>query len=196
MRSGRTTAKRPPLLVRRQCRRRRREPQPLSYRRFVQQGFGWGVRQGHSPMDAGARQSPARTAVVTRTRTKGDDPPLALAPGWPHGTDAQVGALPLRGSRRERRRRAMRAPRRGRRSAAAPRPAAAPGHAPLDDEPKHLDRLKAQVRGLDASVLMVQGPPGTGGPWTGRGSRSTCSSAAPASAWPRRRTRRSTTCWP
>jgi uncharacterized protein len=30
-----------------------------------------------------------------------------------------------------------------------------------------LDRLKAQVRGLDSSVLMVQGPPGTGKTWTG-----------------------------
>ena len=110
----------------------------------------------------------ARTALVTRTRRKGDDAPLALGPGWPFTTDAQTEALfrfadrvadagiePC-----------------GRLDAGTDLLLRRPprlhrGTPPLVDAPMDLDRLKAQVRGLDNSVLMVQGPPGTGKTWTG-----------------------------
>lgn len=42
-----------------------------------------------------------------------------------------------------------------------------PDTPPLADEPFDLERLRAQVRGLDASALVIQGPPGAGKTWTG-----------------------------
>ena len=110
----------------------------------------------------------ARVAVVTRTRTKGDDPPLALGPGWPYTTDAQVDSL-FRFADRVADAGVEPC---GRLDAGTDillrrRPRLHPGTPPIDDEPMDLDRLKAQVRGLDSSVLMVQGPPGTGKTWTG-----------------------------
>lgn len=109
-----------------------------------------------------------RTVVVKRSKKHGDDPPLALAPGWPFPVDAQQGAL-------------FRFAERVADSGLEPcghldagtdlllrrAPRFAPGTPPLRDEPLALDRLKAQVRGLDDSVLVVQGPPGTGKTYTG-----------------------------
>jgi predicted RecB family nuclease len=110
----------------------------------------------------------ARLAVVTRTRTKGDNPPLALGPGWPYTTDAQVAALFRFADRVA----SVGVEPCGRLDAGTDillrrRPRLRPGTPPLVDEPIDLDRLKAQVRGLDSSVLVVQGPPGTGKTWTG-----------------------------
>ena len=71
----------------------------------------------------------ARTLVVTRTRKKGDDPPLALGPGGPYATDAQVDALFRFADRvADARRRAVRPARCRHRPAAAPRAALRPGH--------------------------------------------------------------------
>ncbi len=42
-----------------------------------------------------------------------------------------------------------------------------PGTPPLADEPFDLHRLRAQVRGLQDSALVIQGPPGAGKTWTG-----------------------------
>jgi uncharacterized protein len=110
----------------------------------------------------------ARVAVVTRTRTKGDYPPLALGPGWPYTTDAQVDSLFRFADRVA----GVGVQPCGRLDAGTDillrrRPRLRPGTPPLVDEPMDLDRLKAQVRGLESSVLMVQGPPGTGKTWTG-----------------------------
>lgn len=109
-----------------------------------------------------------RAVVVTRTRTHGDDPPLALAPGWPYSTDAQVGALF---------RFAARVADHGLQPCGhldagtdlllRRPPRLHSGSPPLDDGPFDVDRLSAQVRKLDDSVLMVQGPPGSGKTWTG-----------------------------
>jgi len=109
-----------------------------------------------------------RIAVVTRTRTKGDEPPRALGPGWPYSSDAQVDALFRFADRVA----SVGVDPCGRLDAAGDlllrrAPRLRSGTPPLDEEPMDLDRLKAQVRGLDASVLMVQGPPGTGKTWTG-----------------------------
>jgi uncharacterized protein len=110
----------------------------------------------------------AREAVVTRTRTKGDDPPLALGPGWPYSTDAQVDALFRFADRVA----DVGMKPSGRLDASVDlllrrAPRLRSGTPPLDERPFDLDRLKEQVRGLADSVLMVQGPPGTGKTWTG-----------------------------
>ncbi len=110
----------------------------------------------------------ARVAVVTRTRTKGDDPPLALGPGWPYSTDAQVDALFRFADRVAN----VGVEPSGRLDAGVDlllsrAPRLGPGTPPLDERRWDLDRLKQQVRGLDDTVLMVQGPPGTGKTWTG-----------------------------
>ncbi len=107
----------------------------------------------------------SRTVVVKRGKKHGEDPPLALAPGWPYGTDGQVAALfdfaeRIAGEGLDRAEAGVdillgRPPRFG------------AGTPPLTDEPFDLERLRAQVRGLDRSVLMVQGPPGTGKTYTG-----------------------------
>ena len=137
-------------------------------------------------------------AVVTRTRTKGDDPPLALGPGWPYTTDAQVDALFRFADRVA----DVGVEPCGRLDAGTDlllrrTPRLRPGTPPLDDEPMDLDRLKAQVRGLDEQRPHGPGPArDRARPGPARGSRSTCWSAACASALPRRRTRPSTTCLP
>ena len=110
----------------------------------------------------------ARVAVVTRTRKKGDDPPRALSPGWPYSTDTQVNALFRFADRVA----DVGVAPCGRLDAGTDlllrrSPRLRPGTPPLADGAVDLDRLKAQVRGLDGSVLMVQGPPGTGKTWTG-----------------------------
>jgi uncharacterized protein len=110
----------------------------------------------------------AREAVVTRTRTKGDDPPLALGPGWPYRTDVQIKAL----FRFAERVAGVGVQPCGSLDAGSDlllrrAPRLRPGTPALDDRPVDLDRLKAQVRGLDDSVLVIQGPPGTGKTWTG-----------------------------
>ena len=109
-----------------------------------------------------------RVVVVTRGKASGDDPPLALGPGGPYGTDPQVGAL-------------FRFATRVADFGLAPRghldaatdlllrraPRFVEGTPPLLDEPFDLERLCTQVRGLDRSALVIQGPPGTGKTWTG-----------------------------
>jgi uncharacterized protein len=105
------------------------------------------------------------TAVVKCGAKFGPNPPLAIGPGGPyltadqekallrfgdgvaeHGLDRADAALDL----------LLRRP-----------PRFTGGTPPLVDEPVDLERLKAQVRGLDRSVLVVQGPPGTGKTYTG-----------------------------
>nr|MBA2637470.1 TM0106 family RecB-like putative nuclease [Solirubrobacterales bacterium] len=108
------------------------------------------------------------TVVVTRSKKHGEEPPLALGPGWPLRTDAQVDALFRFGDRVA----DHGLEPCGHLDAAtdlllrrAPRLKA--GSPPLRDEPFDLERLNAQVRGLDDSVLVIQGPPGTGKTYTG-----------------------------
>jgi uncharacterized protein len=110
----------------------------------------------------------ARTVVVRRSKARGEDPPVALGPGWPYGTEAQVDAL-LRFADRVARRNLDPC---GELDAGADLllgrpPRLAAGTPPLAPGPVDLERLGAQVRGLDASALVVQGPPGTGKTWTG-----------------------------
>jgi uncharacterized protein len=109
-----------------------------------------------------------RTVIVKRGKTTGDDPPVAIAPGWPISTEPQIGAL-------------FRFADRVGDHGLAPcgtldagtdlllrrAPRFLPGTPPLRDDPFDLERLRAQVRGLDASALVIQGPPGTGKTWTG-----------------------------
>ena len=103
-------------------------------------------------------------------------------------------AVPLRGSRRGRRRRAMRPPRRGRRPAAAPHAAARAGHPAARRRPVDLDDLSAGRAGSTRQRSWSRARPARARPGPARGSRSICWSAGRASAWPRRRTRPSTTC--
>jgi uncharacterized protein len=107
----------------------------------------------------------ARRVVVKRGKSRGDDPPRALGPGWPYGTDVQLDALfdfaeRLADAGLDRAEAGLDIL--GRRA-----PRLLPGTPPLHDVPFDLERVCAQVRGLDRSVLVVQGPPGTGKTWTG-----------------------------
>ena len=140
---------------------------------FPAQEYKLGPGDADEPLaERGARiealDEGARTVVVRRGKGRGDDPPAALGPGWPYGTKEQEDALF---------RLAQRIIARGlepcgdldaatdllvRRP-----PRLRPGTPALRDEPFDLERLRAQVRGLDASALVVQGPPGTGKTWTG-----------------------------
>ena len=105
------------------------------------------------------------TVVVRRGPKFGQDPPVAIGPGGPYTTTEQENALfrfgtdvADHGLERADARLDLLLRR-------APRFAA--GTPPLAEEPASLDRLKAQVRGLDRSVLVIQGPPGTGKTYTG-----------------------------
>ena len=110
----------------------------------------------------------ARTLVYKRGARAGDQPPTRLVPTGPYKTDAQVDALfrfaervaaegtdPC-GSLDAGTDLLLRRPPRFR-----------AGTPPLRSEPFDLERLRAQVRGLDGSVLVIQGPPGTGKTYTG-----------------------------
>jgi len=106
-----------------------------------------------------------QTVVVKRGPKHGEDPPLALGPGGPYRTREQEEALfrfadAVADEGLDRADTALdlllRRP-----------PRFVPGTPPLVDEPADLERLKAQVRGLDHSVLVIQGPPGTGKTYTG-----------------------------
>jgi uncharacterized protein len=107
----------------------------------------------------------AQTVVVKRGPKHGEDPPVAIGPAGPYLTPEQEEAL-FRfadavvdgGLQRP-------DPRADLLLARPPRFTA--GTPPLTDEPADLERLKAQVRGLDRSVLVIQGPPGTGKTYTG-----------------------------
>jgi predicted RecB family nuclease len=107
----------------------------------------------------------AQTVVVKRGPKYGEDPPVAIGPGGPYRTPEQEDALfrfadTAADDGLDRADAALdlllRRP-----------PRLAPGTPPLADEPADLERLKAQVRGLDHSVLVIQGPPGTGKTYTG-----------------------------
>jgi predicted RecB family nuclease len=110
----------------------------------------------------------ARTLVYARARIAGADAPTRLAPSGPYNSDLQVQALLRFGDRVATHGiepcgeldagtdlLLRRAPRFG------------PVTPALTEEPSDLQRLCAQVRGLDASALVVQGPPGTGKTYTG-----------------------------
>jgi predicted RecB family nuclease len=105
------------------------------------------------------------TAVVKCGAKFGPNPPVAIGPGGPyssaehekallrfsadvadHGLDRADATLDLLLRRR---------------------PRFLYGTPPLADEGVDLERLKAQVGGLDHSVLVIQGPPGTGKTYTG-----------------------------
>jgi len=110
----------------------------------------------------------ARTLVVRRSKARGDDPPGALGPGWPYGTREQEDAL----FRLAERVAARGLEPRGELDAATDLllrrpPRLRPGTPALGDDAVDLPRLRAQVRGLHDSALVVQGPPGTGKTWTG-----------------------------
>ncbi len=141
--------------------------------RFPAQDFKLGPGDADEPLaERGARiesvDEAARTLVVRRGKNRGDDPPVALAPGWPYSTREQEDALFRVAGRVIARGLApcgeldaatdllLRRP-----------PRLRPGTPALRDEPFDLDRLRAQVRGLDDSALVIQGPPGTGKTWTG-----------------------------
>jgi predicted RecB family nuclease len=107
----------------------------------------------------------AQTVVVKRGPKHGEDPPLAVGPGGPYRTGEQEEALfrfadVVADTGLDRADVGvdllLRRP-----------PRFLPGTPPLVDEPAGLERLKAQVRGLDQSVLVIQGPPGTGKTYTG-----------------------------
>ncbi|QEC47552.1 TM0106 family RecB-like putative nuclease [Baekduia soli] len=107
----------------------------------------------------------ARIVVVRRGPRHGTGAPLAIGPAGPYDTPAQTDALHRfaegvadAGTDR---------PDPGLDLLLARSPRFAAGTPPLTDGPVDLERLKAQVRGLDRSVLVVQGPPGTGKTWTG-----------------------------
>jgi uncharacterized protein len=107
----------------------------------------------------------SRTVVVKRGKAKGDDAPIALGPGWPIEAEAQVKALfrfagRIAGEGLDR-------PEAGLDLLLRRAPRLAAGTPALADGPFDLERLRAQVRGLDRSVLVIQGPPGTGKTWTG-----------------------------
>ncbi len=103
--------------------------------------------------------------VVKRGPKYGEDPPVAIGPGGPYRTGEQEDALfrfadSIAAS--------------GPDGADAARdlllrrpPRFVPGTPLLGEAPSDLERLKAQVRGLDRSVLVIQGPPGTGKTYTG-----------------------------
>jgi predicted RecB family nuclease len=106
-----------------------------------------------------------RTVVVKRGPKFGQNPPVAIGPGGPYTTTEQENALfrfaadvADHGLERADARLDLLLRRPPRFVAGAP---------PLADEPADLDRLKAQVGGLDRSVLVIQGPPGTGKTYTG-----------------------------
>nr|MBA2347974.1 AAA family ATPase [Solirubrobacterales bacterium] len=106
----------------------------------------------------------AERRVVVRCGPKfGTEPPLALAPGTPYRTPEQQAAL-------------FRFAERVADAGLKPcgildagadlltrrAPRFLPGTPPLSADPFDLDRLKAQVLGLDHTALVIRGPPGTG----------------------------------
>jgi uncharacterized protein len=109
-----------------------------------------------------------RTVEVRRVRTAGEVPPVSLLPRGPFEHDAQIDALFAVADRV---------------IAAGLRPAGsldagvdllvrraprfAPGTPPLRGGRLDLEVLKAQVRGLQSSALVIQGPPGSGKTYTG-----------------------------
>jgi predicted RecB family nuclease len=110
----------------------------------------------------------ARTLVVRRSKSRGDDAPTRLIPGMPIATDAQVDALL---------RLAQRIGRHGLDPCGAfdaatdillnRPPRFVSGTPPLLSGDVDHERLCTQVAGLDRSALVIQGPPGTGKTYTG-----------------------------
>ena len=110
----------------------------------------------------------ARTLVYTRGTKTGEDAPTRLAPSGPYNTALQVGALFRFADRVA----AHGVEACGELDAGTDlllrrTPRFVPETPPLTDEPFDLERLCAQVRGLDGSALVIQGPPGTGKTYTG-----------------------------
>ena len=105
--------------------------------------------------------------VVTISRGVGSTQPLpvVLGPGTPYNVDHQIDAVfelaenvAARGLQRSGI---------GRDLLLARAPRLKPGTPGLHDGPVDLDELTAQVKGLDDSVLVIQGPPGAGKTYTG-----------------------------
>jgi uncharacterized protein len=110
----------------------------------------------------------ARTVVVRSGKGFGQEPPQALGPDGPYTTKEQENAL-FRFAQRVMEHGLEPG---GRLDAGTDlllrrAPRLRPGTPPLGDGDVDLKRLRAQVRGLDDSALVIQGPPGTGKTWTG-----------------------------
>jgi predicted RecB family nuclease len=106
-----------------------------------------------------------RTVLVKRGKAKGDLPPRAIAPDGPYSTDKQIDAVfelakDIAG-------RGLDLPGVGRDLLLRRGPRLRAGTPALHAGDVQIERLCAQVRGLDQSVLVVQGPPGTGKTWSG-----------------------------
>jgi uncharacterized protein len=106
-----------------------------------------------------------RILIVRRSKKHGQEPPRAIAPGGPYTVDKQIDAvfdlaedIAHHGLDR---------PGIGRDLLLSRPPRFHPATPELQDGDVDLDRLCAQVRGLDESALVVQGPPGSGKTWTG-----------------------------
>jgi predicted RecB family nuclease len=110
----------------------------------------------------------ARRLTVRRGKRGGQAPPTSLIPGGPYNTDKHEDAVHRVASRVAERGLAPA----GRYDAAVDvlarrAPRLRPGTPPLAAGPVDLDRLRAQVAGLDDSALVIQGPPGSGKTYTG-----------------------------
>lgn len=112
---------------------------------------------------------PSRTLTYERKKKEhGDAPPTCLAPGWPYTHDPQERALYEFGQRlAEHGLGPCGTLDAGTDLLLGRAPRFAPGTPPLTNAPFDLDRLCTQVHGLDASALVIQGPPGAGKTWTG-----------------------------
>jgi uncharacterized protein len=106
-----------------------------------------------------------RTVVVRRGKQSGGLPPTALAPGGPLSTDAQIDSVFAFADRIADA--GLQRAEAGLDLLQRRTPRFATGTPALVEGPVDLDRLKAQVRGLDRSALVIQGPPGTGKTYTG-----------------------------
>ena len=124
-----------------------------------------------------------RARCVSNAATKaGLTPPLALIPGRPYSTDAQVDALFRFADRVAGAASSRAAPRCRHRPAAAPRAALRPGTPPLTDGPVDLDVLRRRSPASIAPRCSSRARPGPERPGPARGSRSTCCARASASA--------------
>jgi uncharacterized protein len=106
-----------------------------------------------------------QTVVVKRGKAQGDEPPRAIAPGGPYGTDDQIDTV--FDLAEDIARRGLQLPGIGRDLLLRRPPRFKHVTPPLQRGKVELDRLCAQVKGLDESALVVQGPPGSGKTWTG-----------------------------
>jgi predicted RecB family nuclease len=107
----------------------------------------------------------ARRIVLKRGKAQGAEAPRAVAPAGPYSTDAQVEAL-FRFAERIAED-GLDRPKAGLDLLLRRAPRLRAGTPAFEEAPFSLERLCTQVRGLDRSVLVIQGPSGTGKTWTG-----------------------------